>query len=127
MLSKIPYVISEAHPDYKRPYLFDNFGSIDENIIDTFFVETVSEFILDRKDINTISSITDIEDFWNYYYQEYYMENAPWTAMIFINGNWKSITPSNIEPHTRPQAFVILNFSSPYYEHRVRVNCTDHQ
>jgi hypothetical protein len=97
MLSKIPYVISEAHPDYKRPYLFDNFGSIDENIIDTFFVETVSEFILDRKDINTISSITDIEDFWNYYYQEYYMENAPWTAMIFINGNWKSITPSNIE------------------------------
>jgi hypothetical protein len=97
MSFKIPYVISEAHPDYKRPYLFDNFGAIDENMIDTFFVETVSEFILDRKDISTISSITDIEDFWNYYYQEYYMENAPWTAMIFIEGKWKSITPSNIE------------------------------
>ena len=38
MSVKIPYVISEAHPDYKRPHLNQEFSSIDENLKDTFLL-----------------------------------------------------------------------------------------
>jgi hypothetical protein len=95
MANKVPYVISEAHPDYKRPYLKQEFGIIEEDRIDTFFIEEVSEFILEREYINTINDIDDIKLFWRYYYDEYYMDNIPWEAKIFIHGKWKSVTLAN--------------------------------
>lgn len=95
MANKVPYVISEAHPDYKRPYLKQEFGTIEEDRFDTFFIEEVSEFILEREYINTINVVDDIKLFWRYYYDEYYMDNIPWEAKIFIYGKWKSVTPAN--------------------------------
>ena len=97
MTPNIPYVISEAHPDYKRPYLNQDFGIIDAKMIDTFFVEKVSEFIYDRCDIDTIKSVDDIEIFWNNYFDEYYMGNSPWDAVIFIEGEWKNVMPTNVQ------------------------------
>jgi hypothetical protein len=95
MTNKIPYVISHAHPDHTRPCLSQEFGTIEENEIDLFFIEEVSEFILEREYINTINDIDDINLFWKNYYDEYYMDNLPWEATIFIHGKWKSVTPTN--------------------------------
>ncbi len=97
MTTRIPYVISEAHPDYKRPYLLQDFGTVDENLIDTFFVEKAAEFIYDRTNNDDIESVDDITTFWDNYFDEYYMDNSPWDAVIFINGEWKNAAPSNIE------------------------------
>jgi len=97
MTTKIPYVISEAHPDYKRPFLLQDFGTIVENLLDTFFVEKAAEFIYDRTGDNDIETVDDIKNFWKNYFDEYYMDNSPWDAVIFINGKWKYVAPSNIE------------------------------
>ena len=95
MTNKIPYVISQAFPDHTRPYLRQEFGTIEEDNIDLFFIEEVSEFILEREYINTINQLDDIKLFWRNYYDEYYMNNLPWEAKIFIHGKWKSVTPTN--------------------------------
>ena len=95
MTNKIPYVISQAFPDHTRPYLRQEFGTIEEDNIDLFFIEEVSEFILEREYINTINQLDDIKLFWRNYYDEYYMDNLPWEAKIFIHGKWKSVTPTN--------------------------------
>ena len=97
MSLKIPYVISESHPDYKRPYLFEDFGAVDENMIDTFFVEKVAEFITERCNIDEINQVEDISKFWESYYDEYYMDNAPWDARIFINGKWINVHPTDVQ------------------------------
>jgi hypothetical protein len=95
MPNKIPYVISKAHPDHRRPYLSQQFGTVEEDEIDLFFIEEVSEFILEREYINTINHVDDIDLFWKNYYDEYYMDNLPWEAIIFIYGKWKSVIPTN--------------------------------
>ncbi len=97
MTTKIPYVISEAYPDYKRPCLEQHFGTIDEQLIDTFFVEKAAEFIYERTDMDDHQTVDDIVKFWDNYFDEYYMDNSPWDARIFINGEWKNICPSNVE------------------------------
>jgi hypothetical protein len=97
MITKIPYVISEAHPDYKRPWLDQQFGTIDENLIDTFFVEKASEFIYDRTNNDAIESVDDIKSFWDNFFDECYMDNSPWDATVFINGEWQNVSPSNVE------------------------------
>jgi len=97
MSNKIPYVISEAHPDYKRPCLFERFGVVDEMMIEIFFVEKVTEFIYDRIDSDNVQSEDDITRFWENYYDEYYMDNTPWEARIFINGEWENVCPTDIQ------------------------------
>ena len=97
MSLKIPYVISEAHPDYKIPWLDQQFGTIDQDLKDTFFVEKAAEFIFDRIDSEDIESVDDIQKFWNNFYDDSYMNNAVWDARIFINGKWKNVCPTNIE------------------------------
>lgn len=98
MANKIPYVISEAYPDYKRPCLHQQFGSIDENLKDTFFVEKVAEFIYERTDANNdIKSVDDIHHFWETYYDDAYMDNTPWDAKVFINNNWKTVIITELE------------------------------
>lgn len=97
MTTKIPYIISESHPDYKRPYLLQDFGTVDENLLNTFFVEKAAEFIYDRTDDEDIKSVDDITSFWENYFNEYYMDNTPWDAMIFINGEWENASPTNVE------------------------------
>ena len=90
----IPYVISEAHPDYKRPYLHQDFGIVKEEEVQTYFLDRVCEFILDRTDNKMLKCCKDIQNFFNNYFDEYYMENGVWEAMVFINGEWEPATPS---------------------------------
>jgi hypothetical protein len=97
MTLNIPYVISEAHPDYKRPYLLQDFGVVHEKMFDTFFIEKVAEFICYRTNSNDIKSVDDITKFWYNYFDDYYMDNSPWDARIFINGEWENVTPTDIQ------------------------------
>lgn len=97
MTDNIPYVITEAHPDYKRPWFNQRFGSINETLKDTFFVKKIAEFIYDNTDIDDIITLDFIEKFWKNYYQDSFMGNPPWEANIFVNGEWVSICPTNIE------------------------------
>lgn len=87
-----PYVISESHPDYKRPWLEQTFGVVKEEDIDTFFLNEICTFILDRIDINSLECENDVETFFDNYYDEYYMGNPPWDAQIFKNGEWENVT-----------------------------------
>jgi hypothetical protein len=91
----IPYVISEAHPDYKRPWLSQDFGVVKEEETQTYFLDKICEFILDRIYIDSLECQDDIESFFDSYYDEYYMSNSPWDTMVFINGEWENMTPSN--------------------------------
>lgn len=89
----IPYVISVAHPDYKRPYLNQDFGVVKEEEIDTYFLHKVCEFILDRSGDDDLN-LQSINDFFDNYFEEYFMMNAPWSAIVFRNGEWENVTPS---------------------------------
>lgn len=89
----IPYVISIAHPDYKRPYVQEIFGAVDEQSIESFFLQRVVDFILN--DDMKYESTQDIKRFWTDYYNESYMDNRPWTARIYKDGAWKDATPTN--------------------------------
>ena len=91
----IPYVILEAHPDYKRPYVLPYFGMIQEYRLYDFLLEKLVEFVYDRIDISNINSVKDIKYFWDHYYDLYYMDNPPWQATAIINGIWEDINPTN--------------------------------
>ena len=93
----IPYVISEANPDYKRPYLCQDFGVVKEEEMATYFLQKICEFILDRIDIESLKCCHDIENFFENFYDEYFMMNSPWEAVIFRNGEWENMTPSSEE------------------------------
>lgn len=97
MSSKVAYVIQEAHPDYKRPSVSTYFGTIDESEMKAFFIEQVTDFIFHICYDANVKSSNDIKKIWTNFYQEYYMDNAPWSANIFINGEWMHSTPSNEE------------------------------
>ena len=91
----IPYVISEAHPDYKRPWVFHDFGVVEEEEMQTFFLDKICSFILERVDIDSLEYQYDVVNFFDTYFCEHYMGNFPWEAMVFIDGEWESMTPSN--------------------------------
>ncbi len=93
----IPYVISIAHPCYKRPELSQNFGSIPEEELENFLLTNVSEFILDRLPLEDINYVKDITYIWRDYYSEYYMGNEPYSVMIFKDNEWQNVTPSDEE------------------------------
>jgi len=90
----IPYVISEAKPDYKRPYLSQDFGVVKEDNMQEYFLDKVCEFILERTDIDSLKCRQNIEIFFSKYYDEDYMDNVPWKAVVFRNGEWENMTPS---------------------------------
>lgn len=90
----IPYVISEAYPDYKRPCVEHDFGVVKEEEMETYFLDRVSNFVLDRTGDNDLS-LQDVNDFFDNYFDEYFMMNDPWSAMVFRNGEWENVRPSN--------------------------------
>jgi hypothetical protein len=90
----IPFVISEAHPDYKRPYLSQDFGQVKEEEMQSYFLNRVCDFLLDRKPIEQINKALDVELFFHNYYDEYYMDNSPWEVMVFRNDDWENANPS---------------------------------
>jgi len=87
----IPYVISEAHPDYKRPFVSQEFGVVKEEEIDTFFLKKICDFVLEHADIHYLNCCNDVEDFFETYYSEFYMGNSPWDARVFKNGEWDHV------------------------------------
>jgi hypothetical protein len=90
----IPYVISEAHPDNKRPCMVQDFGVVQEDELQEYFLDKVSVFILERNDADSLKCCQNIENFFYHYYDEDYMDNVPWQVVCFINGKWQNMTPS---------------------------------
>lgn len=93
-MTTIPYVISEAHPDYKRPYLSQDFGICQEKDVPELFINKCADFIFGMTSGDDIESVNDIKNFFDNYYDEYYMDNYPWQANMFINGEWSCFIPS---------------------------------
>jgi len=59
----IPCVISEAYPDYKRPSVQHDFGIVNEEEMETFFFDKISNFVLDRTCDHDLS-LDDITPFY---------------------------------------------------------------
>lgn len=93
----IPYVILEAYPDYKRPYVLPRFGFAKKNEVQSVILKELVEFVYDRIDIKCVKSEEDIQTFWDNYYSNSYMDMRPWEATAFINDTWCNISPSNEE------------------------------
>ena len=93
-MAAIPYVISTAYPDYKRPSLHQEFGVCLDIDFPNLFTNSCADFIFYRVSDNDIETPKDIESFFDNYYDEYYMGNNPWDANIFIDGEWRQFIPS---------------------------------
>lgn len=92
----IPYIILEANPDYKRPYVETIYGMAKEDELNSILLEKMFVFVYNRSDINQFNNVSDVSKFWNNYYSEYYMSNSPWEAKAVINNKWVNVTPSDI-------------------------------
>ena len=89
----IPYVISEAHPDYRSPYLKQDFGIVKESEMKTYFLDNICNFILQIT--SEINSSLDVEIFFQSFYADSCcMFNSPWDAMVFRNNEWENANPS---------------------------------
>lgn len=92
----IPYVMSIACPDYKRPFLRQRFGSGTlpniKEIITKYILDNIYHYLENTKGEVTVEKIKNIyeTEFWS----DSYMSNNPWSAMAFINGLWQDITPT---------------------------------
>ena len=91
----IPFVILEAHPDYKRPYVIPFYGMVEESKLKDTLLEKLVDFVHDRIDMDNLSEVEDVDKFWKEFYSDYYMDNPPWEATAIINGEWKDVHPSN--------------------------------
>lgn len=91
----IPYIIIEAHPDNKKPHLSHDFGTIEKSKLDNLLLEKLVEFVLPRIDIENLESKIDVELFWLHFYDECYIDNSPWSAIIFMDGKWIYKSPSD--------------------------------
>lgn len=99
----VPYIISTAYPDYKRPSLHQEFGICRESDVPTLFINKCAEFIFYRTSEGDIKTSNDINTFIESYFDDYYMDNLPWEANVFINGEWSNIIPSDEELFNRIQ------------------------
>lgn len=97
MSNKVPFVISEAYPDYKRPCLNQMFGACFNHEVSSYFINKAAEFIFERSHPDTVNTIEGIKNFWEQFYSDYYMDNHPWEANIFIDGKWVNVTPTDDE------------------------------
>lgn len=94
----IPYVISTTHPDYKRPYVYNDFGMIEKSKLKQFALESLVEFL--DISIYTINSVQDLVYYMSYGYYEQcdsYMDNNCWEMSAVINGEWHTINIKNEE------------------------------
>ena len=97
MSNKLPFVISEAYPDYKRPCLNQMFGVCFNHEVSSYFINKAAEFIFERSHPDEVNNIEGIKNFWEHFYSDYYMDNNPWEANIFIDGKWVNVTPTDDE------------------------------
>jgi hypothetical protein len=108
MTDKIPFIISEACPDYKRPSVVQQFGTCYKSEIPDYFINKVADFIFERSDSDAINNLEGIKDFWQQYYSEYYIDNPPWEANAFIDNKWVNITPTDEEILERIQKLILF-------------------
>jgi len=91
-----PYIIQIAYPCYKRPYIETIYGSetdlekVKSNIVKEL-LNHIGEYI-DETLYNDEPSSNPIKDVYDNYYNEYYMDNEPWQASVFIDGKWSNCT-----------------------------------
>jgi len=91
-----PYIIQIAYPCYKRPYIETIYGSETDlekaksNIVKEL-LNHIGEYI-DETLYNDEPSSNPIKDIYDNYYNEYYMDNKPWEASVFIDGKWTNCT-----------------------------------
>lgn len=99
----IPFVISIAHPDYKRPWLEQEFRTAaDKCELDEILLESISTFIYDRNpifiDMGYDITEDDIEEYFLCYYEGgSYMSNNPWSCSIFTDNKWTDRMPLNAD------------------------------
>lgn len=104
-MTTVPYVISTAYPDYKTPYLHQEFGICQIVNVRKLLIDKCVEFILEMMSYKyeKIQTVNDVQFFFNNYYEECYMDNYPWEAVIFADGEWCHIIPSDQELFDRIQ------------------------
>lgn len=95
---QIPYVIVEAHPDCKRPWVSTHFCVVEETKLHSSILDSLVEFVYDRiGGSECVKSVKDIETFWDEFYSDKYMSMPPWEATAFIDGKWEDMSISNKE------------------------------
>ena len=91
----IPYIILEAHPDWRGPYILPIYGMTPQDKLDEVLLVALVDFVYYRIDIENLNSVEDIEKFWEDFYDDCYMDNIPWEATAIIDGIWRNVNPSN--------------------------------
>lgn len=99
MSAVVPYVIIEEvgyfgyiDPDSGLSSVNTVMDSIEEEEMDTFFIECFARFIIKYGDIEDIESLKmeTIQDFRENY-------SNPWIAKAFVNRKWINVTPTDEE------------------------------
>ena len=95
----IPYIVETAHPDYKRPYVSvatkqTTANQLETALIDAYYDALVNELYYQKEGPMTQESL---DKFFENYYSETYMDNAPLSIMYFMNGEWRYFDQPSIE------------------------------
>jgi hypothetical protein len=98
----LPYIISTVKKR-KIPYIYNLIGTIEETEYENFFLEDIVGFVYDIIDLDDLESVKDIDNlFDNFYtYDDFMLDDEPWSAYVFHNNTWKSIRPSNIDIYNK--------------------------
>lgn len=96
----VPYIISFAHQDYKRPHVEQIFGqgTVDDykNNILVMICETVRDWSCEEEWAD--EEVEEVEERVASIYTDYSMSaNNAWEAKAFVNGEWIDVTPTNKE------------------------------
>jgi hypothetical protein len=91
----VPYIVCEAYPDYKRPRTRIETRTVHKSQLNACLLKHLVDFVFDRIDVDKLKSAADVGEFWEEFYAEYYMDNYPWEARAFIDGEWKFLNISD--------------------------------
>ena len=84
-----PFVLSIAHPDYKRPYVEQIFGydekDIKEKLYDNFY-DYLYNTIADEGIEGDVDR--EYDNYINNYYNYAYMKQAPFELMVLSDSKW---------------------------------------
>jgi hypothetical protein len=88
-MSAIPYIVCTAHPDYKRPCVCvketqTTIESLESDLTDAYFNALVDEVYFNYDQLTQ----ENLDKFFETYYDEHYMDNAPISISYFMNGEW---------------------------------------
>jgi len=85
----IPYIIETAHPDYKRPYVSvktkqTTYAQLETDLTNAYYWALVNVIYYQEAEMTQES----LDKFFENYYRETYMDNAPLSIMYFMNDEW---------------------------------------